>query len=130
MATVVVHDKQLDRIADDLMDIKTKAYLFGVLKVVNYFLFALELAALGFAAFHGFKGEAELVLIALGVEIGILIVHAVGLFVEKSLHAVDDSHADRLHDELRDKARQLRASASEHDLKTPKYWPFRWWFGT
>jgi hypothetical protein len=128
MAGIQLHDGQLDRILEDIKDIKGDAYLFGGMKVLNYLLLALEVIALGFAGYHGLHGFVEGVLIALGVEISILVIHAIALYYEKQLHRSHESRADRLSDELREKANKLRETAEAHSFGIPPFWRLRWWW--
>jgi hypothetical protein len=128
MPVIVLHDKQLDRVLKDYREVKDNSFFFGFIKAINYVLFLLEAAALAFAAYHGIEGFSVGVVIALAVEVSILLFHAFSLSYEKKLHVNNDGRADRLDDELREKATQLDATAAAHGLKVPPFWRFDWWW--
>jgi len=116
------HGRQLDRMADDVLDIDGNSFRFGSTKTLNYVLFFFEVVALVAAGFHAFHGQAGMVLVDLCVAVGVLVFHATALLVERRNRHGHDGRVGRLVAELRWKAQKSAKEAEDENLKVK--WPF------
>jgi cytochrome c-type biogenesis protein CcmH/NrfG len=122
MATYIFdHKRQLERMKDDIGDIASNAYELRKLSILNWVMVVLEVSVILYAAYDWWH-RSHPPEMAIGVEIIILVIHALAMSVEKRLHQSNDNWADRLQDELQEKADDVRSTAKllGQSVSTPK----------
>jgi hypothetical protein len=134
MPIVQDHASQFDRIANNISAIAKDGFSHGFLTISNRLLFVLELLVFAVGAYHGVEAVAHwlkdkelerqvwIASLAFGADVFVLLVHAVTLSVEKSLHRNHERRIDCLQDEVRTKGMNLQRASKAYFFNTPEIW--------
>jgi hypothetical protein len=111
-----------------MYDLVDDAGSLGKLQVLNWLMFALELIAAAFGAWHLWHETYLLAAQAFIIEMALIVIHALGISVEKRMHRVHETRVDRLGDEVESKAQDLTATADRFGLRIMGFFRrFFWW---
>jgi hypothetical protein len=120
---VVDHRAQLLRIAEEIGDITRASKRYGSMRIINYVILVAIVIVAGFAYNHWAHDRTHETIIALLIEIGLLVLHALVMFIEHQGHSDHEGRIRRMQSELRTKADSLLSVARALNLS------IRRWFG-